>query len=176
MQLTWKAIPCKVIVFPPPVLKFMELMLLEELRVGKAPSLMGKSERLVFGLQKSGVLRVCWIQIKKLQAARFQILMTHIILQKSSVFPLISGLQAARVLFAATQRTCCTAPAVGTDLKIKPKVHEHSSASTAEKLSFWDITGWIQPLQSNTGTLHRLVSIKSRICLRNSLPSSFSSN
>lgn len=70
---------------------------------------------------------------KKLKAANFQIniLMTHIILQKSSVFPLISGLQAARVLFAATQRTCCTTPAVGTDLKTKPKVHEHSSASTA---------------------------------------------
>lgn len=114
----------------------------------------------------------------ELQAAKFQIniLMTHIILQKSSVFPLISGLQAARVLFAAMQRTCCTTPAVGTDLKIKPKVLEHSSASTAERLSFWDITGWIQPLQSNTGTLHRLVSIKSRICLRNSFHFSFSSN
>lgn len=113
---------------------------------------------------------------KKLQAVKFQIniLMTHIALQKSSVFPLISALQAARVLFAATQRTCCTTPAVGIDLKIKPKVHEHPSASTAERLSFWDISGWIQPLQSNTGTLQRLVSLKSRICLRNSFPFSVS--
>lgn len=51
MQLTWKAIPCKVIVFPSWVLKFMELMFLEELRIGKSPSLMGRNEGLVLAYE-----------------------------------------------------------------------------------------------------------------------------
>lgn len=176
MQLTWKAIPCRII--PSPRVKIYEidapwgvkswkgtLPNVEEWRVGVWLTKIRSAE----GLLNTN---------KKLQAAKFQIsiLMTHIFLQKSSVFPLISGLQAARVLFAATQRTCCTTPAAGTDLKIKPKVHQHSSASTAERLPFWDISGWTQPLQSNTGTLQRLVSsLTSRICFRNSFPFSFSS-
>lgn len=100
---------------------------------------------------------------------QIDILMPHIILQKSLALPLISGLQADRVFCAAIQRTCCTTVAVGTDLKVKPKVCRHPFADLCQhsrvRLSFWDIRGRIRTLQPNKSTLQSLVSLKCSLSL-----------
>ena len=99
-----------------------------------------------------------WIQIKNYKLTGFKLTSWCFILffRKSSVLPLISGLQAAGAWFAATQRTCYTTLAVGTDLKTNPKVHGHSFADLCQhsrvRLSFRGISGWSGPLQSDKGT------------------------
>lgn len=154
-----------------PVFALMELVLAGQLMAGNISSLPGRHERLELGLvavrHGQGLYG---IQIKKLQAARFQIniLMLHVILQKSKVLPLISGVQARRTRASATQRTSCTTLAAHTDLDITTRYTDtclQTPASGSLRFTFWDISGSIRPLQSSKGMLRSLVFVKSRACL-----------
>lgn len=150
----------------------MELVLAGELIAGNTSSLPGRHERLELGLvavrHGQGLYE---IQIKKkLQAARFQIniLMLHVILQKSTVLPLIPGLQARRTTASATQRTSCTTLAARTDLNITTRYMDtrlQTPALRFLRFTFWDVSGSVRPLQSSKGTLQSLVFVKSRACL-----------
>lgn len=113
------------------------------------------------------------IQIKnyKLQCFKLTSWCLTLLFRKAWPFVWSQDYRQTGVLRAAIQRICCPTVAVGTDLKVKPKVCGHSFADLCQhsrvRLSFWDISGWIRTLQLNKGSLQSLVSLKSRVCLCN---------
>lgn len=136
---------------------------------------MGRHESLVFGLaEMRSAEGQHWIQIKnyKLQCFTLTSWCLTLFFRKAQFFFDIKITESGGLTCSYARNLLQgTVPAVGADLKINPKVRGHAFADLCQhsrvRWSFWDISGWIRPLQSNKHTSQILICLKSRVCLRN---------